>query len=317
MSHHNNSYAGVDIAKQKFDVALSNHPTVYSIPYSDKGIEQLLSLLRKFKTELICMEATGGMQRVLHKELHKHQFDVSIVNPRQIRDFARATGQLAKTDAIDAKIIAQFAETLKPKKTVPLDKNRQKIVDLTARRRQLTKMITQEKNRLSSTYDSDICKMIQKMIDQMSKQLIKVDEKIDQLIAKDRVLQEKVELIESVPGLGSATSKLLVSELPELGKLNRKEIAKLVGVAPVNRDSGTLRGKRMTGGGRCTIRKGLYMPIVVAIQHNARIRKFYEHLLANGKKKMVALIACMRKLLTILNVMIREGKKWNENKIIT
>jgi len=178
-------------------------------------------------------------------------------------------------------------------------------------------MVTQEKNRIASTHDASIKKMIVKIINAFEQQLKIVDKKIDQLIEKNEELQKKADLIMSVPGLGPATIKLLIAELPELGNLNRKEIARLIGVAPTNRDSGTLRGKRTTGGGRSTIRRGLYMPLVVAIQHNPKIKSFYEHLVARGKLKMVALIACMRKLITILNIMIREGKKWNEHLTCT
>ena len=242
--------------------------------------------------------------------LHQEQIDVAVVNPRQIRDFARAGNQLAKTDAIDARIIAEFARTMQPRVTPPLSNSRRQLLDLAARCRQVTRMIVQEKNRLDTTLDKGIRQMIQQAIRLYERQLDTLRQKQQQLIEDDEQTQTKARIIASVPGLGPATVAVLIAELPELGTLNRRQIARLVGVAPTNRDSGTLRGKRTTGGGRAEIRTALFMPTVVAKQYNPTIKGYYDRLVENGKPKMVALIASMRKLLSILNVMIREQTPW-------
>lgn len=317
MQQHNKIFVGIDIAKKKIDVAFSHLSQGTTFEYSPKGIKLFLNELQKVKPQLICLEATGGLERELVACLHKHQFELAVVNPRQIRDFARAKNQLAKTDQIDARIIAQFAQMMQPRITLPLSDAQQKMRDLTSRRRQLSKQIVQEKNHLASTPGKEIRKMIQLSIRFHEKQLHTIEQKQKALIEADEQAKKKAIIIQSVPGFGAATAALLVAELPELGSLNRQQIARLVGVAPTNRDSGTLRGKRTIGGGRVDIRNGLYMPIIVAKKYNPKIKVFYDRLVESGKPKMVALIAAMRKLLTIVNVMIKEGKKWNENTINT
>jgi len=312
MTDHNKVFIGIDVAKRKLDVAYSNQSKGKTFDYTKTGLKQFLLSLKEFTEVFVCLEATGGLERTLLALLHEHEFPVAVVNPRQIRDFARASNQLAKTDQIDARIIAQFAEKMQPRTTTPLTKSQQKLRDLTARRAQLGKMLIQEKNRLGSTVDKDIRKMIQQAIKLYEKQLATIESKQQQVIAADEEASERVRIITSVPGLGDVSAALLVSELPELGQLNREQIARLVGVAPTNRDSGTLRGKRTTGGGRVEVRNGLFMPIIVAKQYNPTIKAFYDRLVENGKPKMVALIACMRKLLTILNTMIKNGETWKQ-----
>lgn len=313
MEQHNTRCVGIDVAKQRLDVAFANRTSIETITYSQTGLKRLISSLVKFQTTLVCLEATGGLERQLVAELHKHQIPVAVVNPRQIRDFARASNQLAKTDAIDARTIVRFAQLMNPRTTPEVSDSRQKIKDLTARKRQVSDLIVQEKNRLGSTPDKDIKKMLLQTIRLFEKQLETIRTKLQDLIDSDEKLQAQAKIIASIPGLGPTTVSTLIAELPELGSLNRQQIARLVGVAPTNRDSGTLRGKRTTGGGRAQIRMALFMPIVVAKKYNPKIKEFYDRLVANGKPKMVALIAAMRKLLTILNVMIREGKTWNQN----
>ncbi len=307
------TFVGIDVSKDKFDVAFSNLPKGKTFTYTKKELKQFLLSLKDSETPLICLEATGGLERELVRTLQEEGFSVSIVNPRQIRDFARASNQLAKTDQIDARVIARFAEKMQPRITPVLTVSQQKLRDLTARRRQLSSMLVQEKNRLGNTPDQEIRKMIEKVINLYEKQLDTIQQKQQQLIKDDEQTQTKARIIDSVPGLGPATVSVLISELPELGNLNRQQIARLVGVAPTNRDSGTMRGKRTTGGGRTAIRNALYMPTIVAKQHNPTIKTFYDRLVENGKPKMVALIASMRKLLTILNTMIKEEKTWNKN----
>jgi len=311
MTNSTRLFVGIDVSKRKLDIAFEN--SIKTIPYTAAELGKLMDSLRQSAPTLVCLEATGGLERQLVAELHKARIPVAVVNPRQIRDFARATNQLAKTDAIDARIIARFAQLMTPRTTPELTDSQQEIKDLTSRKRQVTQLIVQEKNRLGSTADKSIQKMIRQTIRLFEKQLETLRTRLQNIIDADEETQVKARIIESVPGLGPATVSTLIAELPELGQLNRQQIARLVGVAPTNRDSGTLRGRRTTGGGRAQIRTALYLPIVVAKRCNPKIKEFYDHLVANGKPKMVALIAAMRKLLTILNVMIREGKTWNQN----
>ncbi len=312
MSDHTKVVVGIDVSKEKLDVACSHESRVRTFATTQAGLRRLLTFLKRENPELVCLEATGGYERSLVEALHEHEFIIAVVNPRQIRDFARACNQLAKTDAIDARIIAQFGERMQPRITPPVPKNRRKLLDLTSRKRQVTKLLIQEKNRLGVTADQEISKMIEQGVRFYEKQLDVIRQKQQQIIESDEQMQSQARIIASVPGLGPATVSTLIAELPELGDLNRQEIARLVGVAPTNRDSGTLRGKRTTGGGRVAVRNALYMPIVVAKLHNPKIKAFYDRLVAGGKPKMVALIACMRKMLTILNVMIKNGTTWNQ-----
>ena len=313
MQQHNTVFVGIDIAKFKFDVSFSHLSKGVTYDYTPNDIKKFMHVLQEIQPQLNCLEATGGLERKLVACLHKHQFDVAVVNPRQIRDFARAKNQLAKTDQIDARTIMEFAQVMKPRITPPLTQAQQKMRDFSSRRQQVCKMIIQERNRLDSAADREIAKLIQQSIRAYQKQIKVIEKKMRQLIYADEQSRERAAILQSVPGIGPTTVALLIAELPELGSLNRKQIARLVGVAPTNRDSGTMRGKRTIGGGRVGIRKGLYMPTVVAQKHNPKISAFYKRLVESGKPKMVALVAAMRKLLIILNVMIKEGKKWNEN----
>lgn len=308
----NKTFVGIDVSKRKLDVANTNSNKVETIHYSQAGLKRLIADLKTLQPQMVCLEATGGCERQLVALLHKQGFSVAVVNPRLVRDFARASNQLAKTDALDARIISQFAQVMKPRLTQPITDSQQKMRDLVTRKRQVTHLMVQEKNRLGSTPDKGIHKMIQQTIRLFEKQLDTLRVKLQTLIDNDADLQHRAKIIASVPGLGEASVSVLVAELPELGALNRQQIARLVGVAPTNRDSGTLRGKRTTGGGRTQIRTALFMPMVVAKKHNPKIKAFYDRLVAAGKPKMVALIAAMRKLITILNIMIREGKTWNQ-----
>lgn len=312
MTNSNTTYIGIDVSKQKLDIAYSNGQRSQTLNHDHRGLKEFLASLKEISKPFVCLEATGGLERCLVQCLHEKGIDVAVVNPRQIRDFARACNQLAKTDQIDANIIARFAQTMKPRTTPPMTDSEQKIRDLSTRRRQLTKLLVQQKNQLTSTVDKQIQRMIHQVIRVCEKQLKSIQEALQKLIQADPQSQQKAAIITSVPGLGEATVAVLLSELPELGKLNRQQIARLVGVAPTNRDSGMMRGKRTTGGGRHTIRTALYMPMIVAKKYNPKIKVFYDRLVDQGKPKLVALIAAMRKMLTILNVMIREGKTWNQ-----
>lgn len=309
----NNNCVGIDVAKDKLDVFITANEKLITIPNDPLGHRQLLKLLEDSRSERICMEATGGLERTLAKTLSSSNFEVSVVNPRQIRDFAKAAGKLAKTDAIDARVIALFAQRMQPRITVPLSKTQQKLKDLAARRRQLSADIVREQNRLGNAHDKGVQSMIKKMIKLLQNQMKTLETKIQAVIQSDDLMQRRAGILTSVPGIGPASVGVLIAELPELGTLNRKQIARLIGVAPTNRDSGTLRGKRTTGGGRVHVRNALYMPTIVAKLHNPKIKHFYDRLVLAGKPKLVALIAAMRKLITIINKMIKEETRWDEN----
>jgi transposase len=309
-------YVGIDVAGRKLDVATSVSTKVTTFTNDLEGFSKLLDLLAPLKPALIVLEATGGLERALWQWLDEHALPVALINPRQARDFAKAHNRLAKTDAIDARTLAEFASVIQPRITAFPGQIALKLQSLVARRRQIIDMLTQEKNRLSRQADDACRDMIQQAIEFYNQQLVAVGKQITSLIEQDQAMSQQRKLLQSVPGIGPAVSAALITRLPELGKLNRQQIAKLVGVAPINRDSGLMRGRRTTGGGRATVRQPLYMAALVATSRNDRIRTFYQHLIAQGKSKMTALIACMRKLLIILNSMLKNQQSWeNQTKL--
>jgi transposase len=302
------AYAGIDVSKAELELAVGEQ--AWSVPNDVAGIEALVDRLRERSPELVVLEATGGHETAAVAALAQAGLPVVVANPRQVRDFGRATGQLAKTDRIDARVLAQFAERVRPEVRPLPDADAQALQALLARRRQLIGMMVAEKNRLK-TATTAVAKGIRKHIEWLKRQLKSVDSDLDTRIKKSPVWRAKEDLLRSVPGIGPVASRTLIGELPELGRLNRKQIAALAGVAPLNRDSGTLRGKRMVWGGRRSVRVALYMAALTASQCNPVIREFYERLRARGKPPKVALTACMRKLLVILNAMARDGVAWN------
>ena len=237
---------------------------------------------------------------------------MSVVNPRQVRDFARAHGELAKTDALDAAMICRFAAAFNPEPDEAPTPAQERLRALRARRQQVVHSLTQEKNRLATAPDAEARQSIEEAIDFYNEQLSELDRRIAELTATDPTFRQRLALLVSVPGVGTVTAAGLLAELPELGAMNRGEAAKLVGLAPINRDSGALRGKRMIGGGRTQVRRSLYMATIVATRHNKIIRRHYRQLLDRGKSKMTALVACMRKLLLILNAIIKNNSPWKE-----
>jgi len=317
MQQLNNIVVGIDVAKRKLDLCLSSSVKVQTFSYDKPGLRQLMTLLGKHDVQLVCLEATGSYERRLLDELFKKDLPVAVVNPRLIRDFARAMNQLAKTDAIDARVIVQFAQKMEPRRTPKPSKLSLKLQALSTRRRQVNGMRVQEKNSLDTTNDRFTQRMIRQSIRLFEKQLETINRTIEQLIAQDKTLQAKADILLSTPAVGPATAGMLLADLPELGELNKREIARLVGLAPTNRDSGTMRGYRTTGGGRSHVRTGLFMATLVATRHNPVIKAFYQRLLKEGKKKMVALVACMRKLLVILNTMIKNNETWKVQPITT
>ena len=310
------TFVGVDVSKGRLDVAVRPSGESASFSNDELGIKPLVNRLEEIQPTLIVLEATGGIERQLVRALVSAELPVVVVNPRQVRDFAKASGQLAKTDAIDAMVLARFAEAIRPTVRPLPDESLLELRALIARRRQLTEMIVAERNRLTAASKS-VRKRINTHIRWLEAELGRADKDLDQSIRQSPIWKENEDLLRSVPGIGPVISRTLLAELPELGQLNRKQIAALVGIAPLNRDSGTLRGRRTIWGGRATVRAALYMAALVASRRNAVIRDFYKRLRNTGKAPKVALVACMRKLLTILNAMIKHRTCWAEIAIQT
>jgi transposase len=305
------TWAGIDVSKKHWDVAIADGKRVDRFDANASGGLKLAALLKQAHVTHVCLEATGHYERPLVEVLREQQMPLSIVNPRQVRNFARAGGQLAKTDQIDARVIARFGTLLQPALTEKKSENQEKLSSLRARRRQVVATRIQEKNRLDTQPDADARRLIEAAVEFYKEQLKSVDEQIRQLVKSDAELQRRADLMVSMISIGNTTATALLAEIPELGTLSSRQAARLAGLAPINRDSGMYRGKRMIGGGRAGVRKALYMPTLVAIKHNPPIKAFYEQLLARGKAKMTAITACMRKLLLILNAMLKENKPWN------
>lgn len=303
-------YVGIDISKDNLDVAELPSKERRQYPNDHEGIHKLIPWLKKLPVEIVVMEPTGGYEALVAASLSSKHVPLAIVNARQIRQYARAKGILAKTDSIDAMIMAEFAEVVKPEVRQIPDKQTREIKMIVSRRRQLLEMITAEKNRVS-TADDSIKSGIQAHIVWMKKEVENIDKDLRGKIESSPVWQVKDNLLQSIPGVGKVLSSTILAELPELGKLNRKQIAALVGVAPYNCDSGNMRGKRAVWGGRAAIRSVLYMATVVSITHNPVIKAFYDRLVEKGKAKKVALVACMRKLLVIMNAIMKTEKPWH------
>lgn len=303
-------FAGVDVSKARLDVASTGASEAWSVSNTSKGIEELVEGLRDIGPELVVMEATGGFEVHAAAALAAAEIPIVVANPRQVRDFAKSTGQLAKTDAIDAHILALFAERVRPQVRPLPDEDARALDAIVARRRQVIAMITAEKNRLGFAVPA-VKKSIEEHIRWLERQLERVDSDLDHRIRKSPVWKAKHNLLRDVPGVGPNLARTLIAELPELGRLSNKQIAALVGVAPLARDSGLFRGKRMIWGGRATVRSALYMSILSATKWNPVIRVFYLRLRAQGKPPKVAMVACMRKLLTILNAMVRDNRQWD------
>ncbi len=305
-------YIGIDVSKTSLDIGVFPTGECWKMGNDEEGITALLPRLKQLSPERIVIESTGGLEVPLVSELIAVHLPAVVVNPRQVRDFAKATGRLAKTDAIDAFILARFGEAIKPEIRPVRDEQSQDLEALLSRRRQLVSMLTAEKNRLSSAR-KHIKKDISIHIKWLEKRLSDVNNNLKKLIETTPAWQVKSEIIQSVPGAGPVLSVSLLAGLPELGSLNRKEIAALVGVAPLNRDSGFFRGSRKVWGGRAHIRSVLYMSTLAAIRCNPVLKLFHQRLIARGKKPKVAITACMRKLLTIINAMIRDQSLWLVN----
>ena len=302
-------YVGIDVSKTRLDVAVRPSGGLSHVTYDVAGITTVVTQLSQKQPIRIVVEATGGLERPLVRALVAAALPVIVVNPRQVRDFAKATGQLAKTDALDAQVLARFAEVIHPSLRALPDPQTQELAALLARRRQVLAMQRAEQNRLDRA-PVRVQNRIEVHLHWLGDELARLDEELDDQIQQSPMWRAREDLLQSVPGIGPVMCRTVLAELPELGLLNRKQIAALVGVAPFNRDSGRLRGHRTIWGGRAPVRTALYMATLVATRWNPVIRPFYQRLRDAGKAPKVALVAAMRKLLTILNAMLQHGTPW-------
>lgn len=303
-------FVGIDVSKSRLDVHVRPTGEEWFVANDDVGHAALVQKLVAMSPQLVVLEATGGYQAAVVAELSLQKVQVAVVNPRQVRDFAKATGRLAKTDSIDASALSHFAEAIRPEPRPLLDAPMLELQALVLRRRQLIDMRTAEKNRLETCNVQRVRRDLQKTIAWLTRRIGQVDDDIDTRVRNTPMWRDREDLLASVPGVGSTTARTLLTQLPELGQLNRREIAALVGLAPFNNDSGLRRGSRSIRGGRAEVRSVIYMATVTAAHRNRTIRAMYLRLLEAGKCKKVALIACARKLRTILNVMVRTNTAW-------
>lgn len=304
-------FIGIDVSKRWLDIAVAGSGEATRVSNDNAGISGVIRELGEVQPERVVLEATGGYEKMLVQALHAGGIPVVVVNPRQVRDFARATGRLAKTDRIDAQVLAQFASVLKPEPRQLKDESESDLTVLVRRRSQLTSLLTMERNRKKLVTHPSVLASLERTIKHLKQELVDLNREIDRMIEAEPAMRKRSQLYRSVPGVGPRVASALLAELPELGRLNRKQIASLVGVAPLNWDSGMFRGKRAVWGGRRQVRCALYMGALVAAAHNPVLRALYRRLVASGKAKKLALVACMRKLLTILNAMAATSTPWN------
>jgi transposase len=312
VSDKNAVFVGIDVSSNALDVGVRPFGEHWSTTNTDKGIDELTGKLNDLKPELIVVEATGGLEINVVCKLRSAGLPIVVVNPRQVRDFAKATGRLAKTDKIDAGIIAHFGEAVRPPVREVKDEDLQALNDALVRRKQIVDMLTAEKNRLIRARGK-MAKDISAHISWLEKRLGHIDDALKKQIKNNPIWCKKVDILQSVPGIGPVLSMTLIAALPELGKVGPKQIAALVGVAPFNHDSGTYRGRRIVWGGRSAVRSVLYMAALVAVRFNPVLKAFYSRLIQSGKKAKVTITACMRKLLIIINAMLRDGVSWQAN----
>ena len=303
-------FIGIDVAKDRLDLHTRPGGEVFAVARDSNGLAMLVERLQRLAPALVALEATGGYETVVASALGAAQLPLAVVNPRQIRDFARATGKLAKTERIDAAAIAHFAEAVRPPARPLAEAEARALGELVARRRQVIEMIIAERHRRRMASQRRVIRAIERHLALLQAELSELEGDIDDAIRKSPAWQADADLLASVPGVGKATLRTLIAELPELGHLNRRKIAALVGVAPINRDSGTLRGRRTIAGGRPAVRTALYMAALVASRANPVIAAYYAKLRAAGKTGKQALVACMRRLVVILNAILRDRKPW-------
>ena len=303
-------FVGIDVAKDRLDVHLRPSGEALAVGRDAAGLTVLVERLAELAPSLVVLEATGGFEVTVAAALTAAQLPLAVVNPRQIRDFARATGRLAKTDRLDAEAIARFAEAVRPEPRPIPDAAARALGELVARRRQIVEMIGSESQRRRQLRDPRLVRRLDAHLAWLQKELSEIEADLDHAVRASPAWRATEDLLASVPGIGKTSARTLIAELPELGALDRRKIASLVGVAPVNRDSGTFRGRRMVLGGRASVRKALYMPTLTAIRRNPPIRALYARLIARGKPAKLAITAAMRKLLTILNAILKSQTPW-------
>lgn len=307
-------YCGIDVSKKKLDVIISSTLSVFQVSNDDEGFKELAKSLPSKQKLLVILEASGGYEKGVANYLREKNFKVAVVNAKRVRDFAKAQGKLAKTDSIDAKVIMEFGKVFNPKPQALVSDEESIRLCWLSRRDQLIKLKVLEKQYLEHSPEN-VRKDINMHLAYLEKKIEAIEQRLEKLVEKDPILKEKAERLEGIKGVGVVTALNVLVHLPELGSLNAKEVAALTGVAPFNKDSGKKRGKRETGGGRSVVRKALYMSILSACMYNQTIKRFYERLLSKGKLKKVAQIACVRKLVIIMNAMIRDGTKWESRMV--
>ena len=303
-------YVGIDVAKGRLDVHVQPSAEAFAVARDGEGLAALVERLAGLAPALVVLEATGGFEQVVAGALAAAGLPLAVVNPRQIRHFARATGRLAKTDALDAEAIARFAEAIRPEPRPLPDEQARALAELVARRRQIVEMIVAETQRRRQLSQRRVLKALDRHLTALQKDLAAIEQDLDETIRGTPAWRDTEDLLKTVPGIGPTVARTLIAELPELGRLDRRRIAALVGVAPINRDSGTWRGRRRIQGGRTRVRAALYMAALSASRANPAIAPFYKQLRRAGKTGKQALVACMRKLLTILNAILRDQRPW-------
>lgn len=303
-------WVGIDVSKATLDVCVEPSGKQWCSPNDASGIEEIITTLSEDAVALVVLEATGGMEQAVTQALAQAGIAVVVTNPRRVRDFAKAIGKLAKTDRIDARVLARYGQAVRPQVRPLASEEAQELQALVTRRAQLVDMIAAERNRKSAARTSRAKDQIDRHIEWLNQEVKQLDEQIQAHLQQSQQWQQQQQILQSVPGVGKVTASTLIALLPELGQLSRQQIAALVGVAPVNCDSGKMRGKRFVMGGRATVRSVLFMAALVATRWNPKIQAFYNHLLAQGKAKKVALVACMRKLLVMLNAMLKHNQHW-------
>jgi transposase len=311
LQSHEQIFIGIDVSKAHLDVAVyaGGPGHGWRVANDDASIQTLVTDIQQMDPQLVVLEATGGLEQPVATALAVGGVEVAVVNPRQVRDFARATGKLAKTDTLDAQVLAHFAQAVRPEPRPMPDEQTKALAAILERRRDVVGMLSAERNRIHSA-PTIVKAMIQSHIEWLQAELAHIDEDLNTQIKHSPIWRARDDLLRSVPGIGKVVSMTLLAQLPELGTLTNRELSALVGVAPLNRDSGTLKGRRTVWGGRAGVRSVLYMGALVASRHNPAIKEFYTRLVQNGKAKKVALVACMRKLLTILNSILKHSTPW-------
>ena len=309
-------HVGIDVGKSQLDVYLLDRDLALEVANEESAVEKLVARLARFRLARIIVEATGRLEQIFVRAALAKGLPVVVVSPLKVRRYAGAIGQLAKTDQIDARLIARFGADLKPDVIAPADPESRKIKDLLARRRQLTTMRTMEKNR-RQVMPRCAQESIERLIACLDQEIVALDRHLDQAVDQHTAWRHKRDILTSMPGVGNTVAYTLLGDLPEIGTLNRKQIAALTGVAPFNRDSGKLRGKRRIRGGRASVRTALYLGAMSAVRFNPEIKRFYDRLVNSGKHRKVALTACIRKMVTALNAMVRDDVEWNKFAEIT